>query len=130
VKIEHAAYQVEDPAAVSRWYVAHLGMTIKRSAPERPWGHFLADSSCAVMLEFYNHPKASVPDYRSIDPLVLHVAFIADDVEGTRSRLIAAGAAPVGDITVNPAGDRLAMLRDPWGFAIQLVARHEAMIAS
>src|SRR5678809_178150 len=35
VKIEHAAYQVEDPREAARWYVANLGMSIKRSLPER-----------------------------------------------------------------------------------------------
>jgi uncharacterized glyoxalase superfamily protein PhnB len=128
VKIEHAAYQVEDPAAVAKWYVEHLGMTIKRSFPQRPWGHFIADSSGSVMLELYNDPKVSVPDYRSIDPLLLHVAFSTDDVAATRGRLMAAGATPVGDVASNPLGDQLAMLRDPWGFAIQLVWRKERMI--
>jgi catechol 2,3-dioxygenase-like lactoylglutathione lyase family enzyme len=128
VKIEHAAYQVEDPAAVARWYVEHLGMTLKRSQAERPWGQFLADSADAVMLEFYNHPKATVPAYRDIDPLVLHVAFAADDLAAVRARLLQAGATAVGDINTNPLGDQLAMLRDPWGFAIQLVHRSEPMI--
>ena len=128
MKIEHAAYQVEDPAAVAQWYVEHLGMTLKRSFPERPWGQFLADSAGAVMLELYNHPKVAVPNYREIDPLILHVAFSTDDVHKTRARLVAAGATAVGDVDTNPLGDELAMLRDPWGFAIQLVRRTTAMI--
>ena len=128
MKIEHAAYQVEDPAAVAKWYVEHLGMTIKRSFPERPWGHFIADSSGSVMLELYNDPKVPVPNYREIHPLILHVAFSRDDVAATRGRLTAAGATPVGDVTSNPLGEQLAMLRDPWGFAIQLVHRTTKMI--
>ena len=35
---------------------------------------------------------------------------------------------PAGDISVTPAGDQLAMLRDPWGFAIQLAKRNQPMI--
>ena len=128
MKIEHAAYQVEHPADVAKWYVAHLGMTIKRSLPDRPWGHFLADSAGAVMLEFYNNPKVAVPDYAAIDPLILHVAFTTDDVEKARARLVAAGATAVGATDRNSLGDELAMLRDPWGFAIQLVRRHTPML--
>jgi catechol 2,3-dioxygenase-like lactoylglutathione lyase family enzyme len=128
VKIEHVAYQVEDPAAVARWYVEHLGMTIKRSFPQRPWGHFIADSSGTVMLELYSAPTVQVPDYRSMDPLLLHVAFSTDNVTKDRDRLIAVGATPVGEVTTNPQGDQLAMLRDPWGFAVQLVWRKERMI--
>jgi glyoxylase I family protein len=92
VKIEHAAFQVEDPVAVAKWYVENLGMTVKRSQAEPPFGRFLADDGDAVMLEFYNNPRATVPDYRPIDPLVLHVAFRTDDVPRTRPRLIKAGA--------------------------------------
>ena len=128
MKIEHAAYQVEDPVTVARWYVTHLGLTVKRAQKERPFGHFLADEGDAVMLEIYNHPKATVPDYRKMDPLVLHIAFSTPDVSGTRQRLVAAGATVVGDIQVNDAGDQLAMLRDPWGLAIQLVARKEQLL--
>lgn len=128
MKIEHAAFQVEHPAAVAQWYVDHLGMTIKRSFPERPWGHFLADSSGAVMVELYNAPTVPVPDYRALDPLLLHLAFSTDDVAKTRDRLIAAGATAVGEIVTNPLGDKLAMLRDPWGFAVQLVWRKQPML--
>lgn len=128
VKIEHTAYQVEDPVALARWYVAHLGMTVKRSQDASPFGCFLADSSGDVMLEFYNNPRVAVPNYLEIDPLVLHIAFYADDVAAERRRLIAAGATPQGDVQHNDSGDVVAMLRDPWGVAIQLVHRREPML--
>jgi catechol 2,3-dioxygenase-like lactoylglutathione lyase family enzyme len=128
VKIEHAAYQVADPFGLARWYVEHLGLTIKRAQDVSPFGRFLADDGDAVMLEFYNNPKVGVPDYREIDPLVLHLAFRADDVAGTRARLIAAGATAEGDVQVTDAGDHVAMLRDPWGLALQLVHRAAPMI--
>ena len=80
------------------------------------------------MLEFYNNPKARVPDYRAIDPLVLHIAFRADDVAATRDRLIKAGATPEGGVATNDTGDTVAMLRDPWGIPVQLVSRVSRMI--
>ena len=85
--------------------------------------HFLADANGESMIEIYNNSKAAVPDYRKIDPLILHLAFAADDVRATRTRLLQAGATAEGDVTVADNGDELAMLRDPWGFAIQLVKR-------
>ncbi len=130
MKIEHAAYQIQDPVAAAGWYVAHLGMRVKRAQPERPFGQFLADGAGTVMLEFYNHPKVPVPDYRSIDPLILHIAFSVDDVGETRRTLLAAGATAEGDVTVTDAGDHLAMLRDPWGLPVQLVHRKSPMISS
>ena len=128
MKIEHTAYQVEDPVALARWYVEHLGMTIKRAQSASPFGHFLADDGDAVMLEFYANPTVAVPDYGRMDPLILHLAFSADDVAAARARLIAAGATPVGDVQHTEAGDVLAMLRDPWGLAVQLVRRRTPMI--
>jgi glyoxylase I family protein len=128
MKIEHTAYQVADPAAMARWYVQHLGLTVKRSQHEPPFGQFLADDGDTVMLELYNNPSVTVPDYPAIDPLILHIAFWTDDVAATRSRLLAAGASAVGEVVVTPAGDHVAMLRDPWGLAIQFVHRAQPMI--
>ena len=128
MKIEHTAYQVEDPVALARWYVAHLGLRVARSQSEPPFGHFLSDDGDTVMLEFYRQTALSVPDYRGLDPLLLHLAFLADDVAAARSRLIAAGATSEGDVIRNAAGDEVAMLRDPWGLAIQLIKRAEPMI--
>jgi catechol 2,3-dioxygenase-like lactoylglutathione lyase family enzyme len=128
MKIEHAAYQVGDPVRVADWYVRHLGMTLKRAQDVAPFGRFLADDGDSVMLEFYYNPAVALPDYANIDPLVLHLAFTTDEIATTRERLIAAGATAVGDITTSPLGDRLAMLRDPWGFAVQLVTRAAPMI--
>jgi len=82
------------------------------------------------MLEFYRQPHLPVPDYQSVDPLILHLAFWADDVPGTRARLLTAGATAVGDVIRNDQGDEVAMLRDPWGLPVQLVRRERAMLAS
>lgn len=128
MKIEHVAYQVEDPVALSEWYVDHLGLTVKRAEAGPPFGRFLADDGDAVMLEFYRNPAVTVPDYRAIDPVALHIAFRAADVAGTRQRLLAAGATAEGEVRRTEAGDELAMLRDPWGLAVQLVKRHAVMI--
>jgi glyoxylase I family protein len=128
MKIEHVAYQVAEPVAVAAWWVAHLGLTIKRAQSASPFGHFLADSGDHVMVEIYFNPAVPLPDYHAIDPLVAHLAFATDDVAATRARLMAAGATPVGEVQTSPAGDDLAMLRDPWGFAVQLVRRAQPMI--
>jgi catechol 2,3-dioxygenase-like lactoylglutathione lyase family enzyme len=128
VKIEHVALQVSDPVALSRWYVQHLGLTVKRAQTESPFGHFLGDDGDAVMLEFYGYPNLPVPDYYGMEPLLLHVAFHVDDIAATRSRLIGAGAAAVGEVQVNDVGDEVAMLRDPWGIPVQLVRRRVRMI--
>lgn len=128
MKIEHMAFNVEDPVAVGRWYVEHLGFKVKRQTAAPHYAHFLADDSDTVMLEIYRNDAARVPSYGDFDPLELHLAFVSDDVAGDARRLVAAGATLVGQPQTSPQGDQLAMLRDPWGFAIQLVQRAEPMI--
>ena len=127
MKIEHAAWQVADSAAVANWYVAHLGMTVVRIGGPPGNARFLADATGRTLLEIYRHPAASLPDYASADPLVIHLAFATDDVPADRDRLASAGATVVDAMTVTPVGDAMAMLRDPWGFPIQLVRRRQAM---
>jgi glyoxylase I family protein len=129
MKIEHVAFNVAEPVAVARWYMDHLEMRAARTFGPPNHAHFLVDASGQSMVEIYNNAKALVPEYRKIDPLVLHLAFAADDVRATRTRLLQAGAAAEGEVVVADNGDELAMLRDPWGFAIQLVKRSQPMLA-
>ena len=126
--IEHVALIVEDPASVANWYAAHLGLRVVRKDEGPAQMRFLAEGSGHVMLEVYRSAKLEVPDYAAMDPLMLHVAFSADDVAGTRKRLIDAGARPVGEVITGSAGDTLALLRDPWGLAIQLVKRATPLV--
>jgi catechol 2,3-dioxygenase-like lactoylglutathione lyase family enzyme len=128
MKIEHVALYVGEPVAVTRWYSDHLGMRVVRSGGAPSYTHFLADSAGSAVLEIQTGGLPA-PDYATLDPNLLHVAFATDDVAATRSRLLAAGATAVGEITSTAGGDELAMLRDPWGLAIQLVRRSRPLVA-
>ena len=128
MRLEHVALNVPDPDAQAAWYVQHLGMRIARHAPVPNRTHFLADSAGQSVVEVYRNPAAPVPDYAEIAPLVLHLAFLTDDIEAESARLIAAGAAAAGPIDTTPAGDRLAFLRDPWQVTIQLVQRQSPLL--
>jgi glyoxylase I family protein len=128
MNIEHVAFNVADPVRMAEWYTRHLGMRIVRSVSAPPHTHFLADEAGRVVVEFYHQTVAAVPDYFALDPLVLHLAFTTPDMESTRARLLAAGATGVGDVGTTPAGDELAMLRDPWGVSIQLVKRAQPLL--
>lgn len=128
MRIEHVALNVEDPVKMAAWLVDNLGMRIARRLDDPAHTHFLADAAGRSMLEIYRAPGVALPDYRKIDPLVLHVAFAVEDVGITRQELIQAGATAAGEITNTPAGDVLAMLRDPWGLPIQLLRRARPML--
>ena len=124
--VEHVAWQAKDPSAVAAWYVEHLGFRIVRKNNDPAQTHFLADAAGRMLVEIYNNPAAAVPEYAKQHPLVLHLAFKVDDPVATRDALVNAGATEVEDQTT-PAGDRLIMMRDPFGFPIQLCKRRVPM---
>ncbi len=127
MKLEHVAINVPDPAAMARWWGEHLGMRTVLASQDSPYIHFIADEA-GSMLELYNNPAAPMPDYASMNPFNLHIAFSSADIEADRQRLIAAGATPVGEITTTPAGDKLAFLRDPWQVPFQFVQRKKPLL--
>ncbi len=129
MKIEHFAIIVKDPPAVAQWYTDNLGMRVVRAGGPPNYTTFIADETNQVMIEIYYNASAPVPDYASMDPLVVHLAFVAiGDIREQINRLLAAGATLYSDVSVTPFGDDLAMLRDPWGFSIQLARRKNPMI--
>ena len=128
VRFEHVGLNVADPIKAAQWYVDNLGMKILREGPAPINARFLGDADGNMMLEIYHNPPEAVPNYAAMDPLLLHVAFMVSDVEAMRGKLLAAGATAVGEVTTTPAGDKLAMLRDPWGLAIQFVRRADPML--
>ena len=128
MKIEHVGIIMADPVAAADWYAKNLGFKIVRSAGAPAYTRFLSDSTGHVMIEIYNNPDVSVPDYRSMDPLQLHLALCCEDVMGKRDMLIAAGATPEGEVTGTDSGDELAIVRDPWGFPVQLARRAQPMV--
>lgn len=128
MKIEHLALNVPDPLAMARWYLDHLGLTVKRRFLEAPWGHFLADDSGTVMIEIYGNDKAPALDLPNVAPPALHLAFVSKDIAADVARLSSAGATLVSGPETAANGDGLAMLRDPWGVCLQLVKRTQPMI--
>ena len=128
LQVEHIAWQVQDPVAVAKWYVENLGFRILRNIGAPAFTHFLADTAGKVVIEIYNNPAANVPNYPKLNPLHLHLAFAAENLEEERDRLLKAGANIAENMITTPAGDKLIMLRDPWGFPVQLCKRVKRML--
>lgn len=128
MKIEHLALNVPDALSLARWYVEHLGLTVKRRMMEEPWAHFLADDSGMIMLELYTNKAVEMPDYRNMQAANLHLAFVSDDLPADLSRLRSAGADTPEQTELMPNGDEVAMFRDPWNIPLQLVKRVQPMI--
>ena len=127
MKVEHLALQVADPVKMAKWYVEHLQMQVVRKGGKPSYGRFLADLTGRVILEIYHNPNYPVPDYASQPAAQLHLAFAVSDIDVVHANLVAAGAKPEGQIEEIAAGDRIAVVRDPWGLAVQLVKRAKAL---
>ena len=127
--VEHVAWQAKDPEAVADWYGKHLGFRVLRKNDDPARTLFLVDTAGQCVVEIYNNSAASVLDYASMHFLQLHLAFRVDgDVAATRDELLNAGCTIAEDVRTTPAGDTLCMLRDPFGFAIQLCKRAKPMM--
>ena len=120
MKVEHIAFNVSDPPAMGEWYCKNLGMRVVKQTDT---AYFLSDETGHGIIEIYRNPPDAVPDYGSMDPLVLHVAFQSRDLREDRRRLIEAGATSAGPEL--PSGEQygILFLKDPWGFTVQLVRR-------
>jgi glyoxylase I family protein len=128
IRLEHVAINVENPELMAKWYCENLGMKIIRQGHAPVNMRFISDAGANMMLEIYHNPADAVPDYASMDPLTLHIAFMVDDVRETCRKLVAAGATVAGEVSVTDSGDELAMLRDPWGIPIQILKRANPML--
>ncbi|MEX0772663.1 MAG: VOC family protein [Balneolales bacterium] len=128
MKIEHFAINVEQPQAMSDWYERYMGLNVVKKSDQAPYMTFLADDSGRVMIEIYKNPADQVPDYKVMDPLVLHLAFVSEDPVKDKERLLKGGATLVSDELLKD-GSHLVMLRDPWGLALQLCKRNTPMLA-
>jgi catechol 2,3-dioxygenase-like lactoylglutathione lyase family enzyme len=122
VKLEHFAIDVSDPERFIEWWCANLGM--RRSAPGSA---FIMDDSGTIGLEIYRTGETpSAPDYAAMNSMTLHVAFASDDVAADAKRLEAAGA-KLEQITLDNPAFHMAILRDPWGVAVQLCRREKSI---
>ena len=128
VRVEHVAFNVEDPLSMARWYVEHLGFEVKRRVMEAPWAHFLVDSSGSTMIEIYGNKEAEALDFPNLSPAAVHLAFVSEDIESDVQKLVAEGGTCESGVLPLPGGDSMAFVRDPWGFTLQLVKRAQPMI--
>ena len=103
-------------------------MKVVREGPPPANMRFISDSGGNMMLELYNNPPDEVPDYPSMNPLSLHIAFMVDDVKAITKKLIGAGATIAVEMNTTVAGDELIILRDPWGVPIQFLKRAKPML--
>ena len=119
--IKHVEFVVQDPEAMVKWYSKHLGLReIRRGGGG---DIFVSDESGGTVLQL----EDGKPDYGPRDAQEIHLAFKAEDVPELCGRLREAGAEMEGEIVMTDDGDEMALLRDPWGLAFQVLKRSEEL---
>jgi predicted enzyme related to lactoylglutathione lyase len=121
---EHFALNVVDINGVVNWYCTHLGLTIANQQKVSPFMTFLADSTDRVVIEFYKREDELAEDFSNSHPLTFHVAFVSENADEDKQRLLKTGASFFEEI-FKEDGSHLVMLRDPWGMPLQLCQRAE-----
>ena len=87
MKLEHVAIDVPDAEAFKAWWCKNLGFRVSSNPG------FIMDDSGEAGLEVYRTGEtAAAPDYKAMNSMTFHVAFVSDDVKADVDRLVAAGA--------------------------------------
>lgn len=123
MRVEHSAFNVPEPEAMANWYIENMGMKLLWSGGGA-W--FISDEFDDGRFELYCRPDLTPPDYFSMPPFQLHLAFETKTLEADYQRLLDAGCTPEGPAPESPNG--LVFLRDPWGITLQLACRETPFI--
>ena len=119
---EHIALNVKNIQDIKNWYVANVGLKVVSEQTEAPFMTFLEDSTGRVILELYHRPEEEITDFETKHPLTFHMAFVSQNAEKDKIRLMDKGASFVEEIK-KVDGSYLVMLRDPWGMPLQICHR-------
>lgn len=121
MKLEHVAIDVADPEAFKAWWCKNLGFRVSTNPG------FIMDDTGTMGLEVYRTGETpAAPDYASMNAMTFHVAFVSDDVKADVDRLVAAGA-KLEQLKLDSPAFHMAILRDPWGVAVQLCRRQNTI---
>jgi uncharacterized glyoxalase superfamily protein PhnB len=125
---EHLAFNLSDSRVKAKWFTENLGMIVKRDGKAPSYGMFISDAGENMMLELYQQKDYPVIGFDSISHMTIHLAFMTNDIEAVKEKLLSAGAKVVEDITKTAAGDFVLMMRDPFGMPVQFVKRANPMV--
>jgi hypothetical protein len=123
MKIEHIGLCVEAPISMGNWYRDHLGFKLLRQAGDDNDGVSFVAGDNGTVIELCKIPEGLPLEPRLWTPLQLHLAVECELPSAEAERLVSAGAALVGESPRNSYPGEKILVRDPWGFVLQLVNR-------
>ena len=128
MRFEHLAINVDDPVSVAKWFVDNLGMKLIKQGGAPSFGTFIGDADNNFTFELYHNKDVPVIDFKSINYNSIHFAFQAKDIVAAKENLLKNGATVAEALKETPNGDKVVMLRNPWGLPIQIVQRKNMML--
>ena len=131
MRVEHIGICVSAPVSMGRWYSDNLGFSVIRCAGDDTEGvSFIRDSEGKTILELGKLAEGPPLDPRCLLPLQLHIAIDCEDPEAEAERLVSVGAELIGESPRNSYKGEKVLVRDPWGYVIQLVNRTDKLEGS
>ena len=103
-------YYVRDAAALAQWYRDTFGLTTKYDGLDEGWIELDAGGSCSLAFHTVENPEPSTTE----------MAFVVDDVEATRQRLISGGV-DMHDKVLSWRHYKYCKGRDPEGNNFQII---------
>lgn len=128
MRIEHIGLAVSDPILMGKWYEKNLNFRIIRELGTDNEGVIFMEDDQGYVIEIARVPELPVLDFKSMNPLVIHLAVeCINPVEEAR-RLVKAGAEMIGESIRNEYKGEKILVRDPYGgLTIQLISRKNAL---
>ncbi len=118
----HTKLQVSDLEVAIRFYETAFGYSLRSRRPG-PHGSaiaFLGIPGTPGEIQLCQYPDGEdvvVPER------LMHLAYRVDDLDAVLAAAVAAGAAVDAEPYVLPSGSRVAFIRDPQGYAIELIQK-------
>jgi catechol 2,3-dioxygenase-like lactoylglutathione lyase family enzyme len=129
MRLEHVGILVKDAFAMADWYEKHLGFrTLRKGTGPVTSGVFVTDDAGKVALELITHKEIAAPDYAGLSALQMHLAIVSVDPDEDRTRLEKVGATFIEETPMAQPGEKLYLMRDPWGVALQLIKRNAPLV--
>jgi hypothetical protein len=124
MKIEHMGLSVENPISMGKWYQKNLGFRILRELGSNSEGVIFMEDDHGNVIEIAHIPEMPSLDFKSMNPLLIHLAIECSNPIEEANRLVAAGAEMIGEAIRNDYKGEKILIRDPFGgLTIQLVNR-------
>ena len=124
MRIEHFALNVAGAREMVQWYHQHLQMPIHVEHDAETYVAFIGEAP--GVLEIYENKQAACLSFEDMHQLTLHIAFASNNLAVDRDRLLHNGATFI-EGEIDDEGYGLLMLRCPWGIAVQLCRRRQAI---